>query len=283
MMKYDRGEKMNTFLFLYGLTAHAFVPKVSDNGSDLHWGVSEVSYYINFDGDHELTDEEIEEAITQSSDAWKPSTNSQGDFKFFYEGESKERYANSDDDEFVVSFRDNWTKDPNVLAYAFVWSIESSNGENDGEIIHFDIEINSDHHTWATDGRADAYDLANAITHEFGHSLGLAHSEDVESTMFETVEIGETHKRDVNADDLEGYDHLYTSDGIASNDDNTIDENENSEESGGDGNAVFSDNGNSSSGSSSSIVPVENSGCSQMPMGNYLLFLVPLLLYRRDR
>ena len=48
------------------------------------------------------------------------------------------------------------------MALAFTWHKEG--GDSDGEIIHFDVEINSDHHAWATDGRADAYDLANAIT-----------------------------------------------------------------------------------------------------------------------
>ena len=81
---------MSIALFLFSLTAHAFVPKVSSNGGDLHWGVSEVPYQINFDGNHGLSTEEVEEAITQSSDAWQQN-NSSNHFRFFYEGESKER------------------------------------------------------------------------------------------------------------------------------------------------------------------------------------------------
>ena len=272
---------MNIALFLFGLTAHAFVPKVSSNGGDLHWGVSEVPYQINFDGNHGLSTEEVEEAITQSSDAWQQS-NSSEHFRFFYEGESKERYANSDDDLFLVSFRDNWTQDPNVLAYAFTWHKEG--GDNDGEIIHFDIEINSDHHTWSTDGREDAYDLANAIAHEFGHALGLDHSDDQEATMAPTIPVGEIQKRDPSADDLAGFDHLYPEDGFASNDGNDENASEGENEgnsNSGSGGVVGEDNENAYSGNNSAYVPVENSGCSSIPVSNYLLFLVPLLLYRR--
>ncbi len=273
---------MNMILFLFGLTAQAFTPKVSANGSDLNWGVSEVPYQINFDGNHGLNQDEIEEAITQSSDAWHNVNGSESDFHFFYEGESKEKFANSDDDLFLVSFRDNWTQDPNVLAYAFTWHKEGS--DSDGEIIHFDIEINSDHHTWATDGRADAYDLANAITHEFGHALGLDHSEDTEATMAPTVPIGETQKRDLNTDDLDGFDHLYPTGGLASNDGSNNSENTDGSEDGSGGNSlVGSDNENAYSGNNSAIVPVENGGCSQIPVSNYLLFLLPLLFYRKDR
>ena len=272
---------MSIALFLFDLTAHAFVPKVSSDGSDLHWGVSEVPYQINFDGNHGLSTDEVEEAITQSSDAWQPN-DTQDKFHFFYEGESKERYANSADELFLVSFRDNWTEDPNVLAYAFTWHKEG--GDSDGEIIHFDIEINSDHHTWSTDGREDAYDLANAITHEFGHALGLDHSEDPDATMAPTVPMGEIQKRDPSTDDLEGLDHLYPADGIASNDGNDGNSDGTNEEnsSEGSGGGVVSDNGNSYSGNNSAFVPVESGGCSHIPASNYLLFLLPLLLYRRQ-
>ena len=68
---------MSIALFLFGLTANAFVPKASENGTDLHWGVSEVPYQINFDGNHGLSQDEIEEAITQSSDAWQQNASNE--------------------------------------------------------------------------------------------------------------------------------------------------------------------------------------------------------------
>jgi Matrixin len=40
-----------------------------------------------------------------------------------------------------------------------------------------------------------ATDVQNAVTHEFGHFLGLAHSPDPSSTMFATEQRGETSKR----------------------------------------------------------------------------------------
>ena len=151
---------------------------------------------------------------------------------------------------------------------------------NSTQNIHFDIEINSDHHAWATDGRADAYDLANAITHEFGHSLGLDHSDDPEATMAPTVPMGEIQKRDINADDLDGFDHLYPDDGIASND-GTTDETQEENGSGGGSGSIGSNNDNAYSGNNSAFVPVENGGCSSIPLSNYLLFLIPFLFSRK--
>ena len=81
---------MYIILFLFGLTVHAFTPAVSKNGSNLKWNVSEVPYKINFDGNHGLNRDEIEEAITQSSAVWKHVNGSNSDFHFIYEGESKE-------------------------------------------------------------------------------------------------------------------------------------------------------------------------------------------------
>ena len=48
----------------------------------------------------------------------------------------------------------------------------------------------------------------------------MDHSDDPEATMAPTVQW-EKLKRDINADDLDGFDHLYPDDGIASNDGTT--------------------------------------------------------------
>ena len=47
-------------------------------------------------------------------------------------------------------------------------------------------------------------DLENVFAHELGHYLGLAHSTEAEATMFASAVAGETLKRDLAADDVEG-------------------------------------------------------------------------------
>ena len=52
-------------------------------------------------------------------------------------------------------------------------------------------------------------DVQNTVTHEAGHSLGLAHSADSTATMAATAPAGETSKRALHADDLAGICAIY--------------------------------------------------------------------------
>jgi len=52
-------------------------------------------------------------------------------------------------------------------------------------------------------------DVQNTVTHEAGHSLGLAHSADPTATMAATAPAGETAKRALHPDDLAGICAIY--------------------------------------------------------------------------
>lgn len=53
-------------------------------------------------------------------------------------------------------------------------------------------------------------DLQNALTHEFGHAAGFAHSADVLATMYgQVVVAGETSKRELAQDDIDGLCAVY--------------------------------------------------------------------------
>ena len=75
-------------------------------------------------------------------------------------------------------------------------------------IYEADIVINSKWE-WRNNGSANGYDVQNVMTHEFGHMLGLGHSEFTEATMYESSSMGEIKKRDLHQDDLNGFNALY--------------------------------------------------------------------------
>lgn len=107
----------------------------------------------------------------------------------------------------AVMFVHDWADreyDPSAFAVTTVWHLVSS-----GEIVDVDMEINERRGPYGicpphgcVDGRT--VDLENVVTHELGHYLGLAHSQEVDATMFQTAFAGETIKRDLTDDDVAG-------------------------------------------------------------------------------
>jgi len=252
--------------------AFAFEINENDFGEETQWFSSTIKYGINFDGDHGLSADLVEEAIVDAGEAWHDHG---GNIEFSYQGESKSSRADYTDGEFTVTFVSNWTADPDVLALTHIWSTES------GEIVHFDIEIN-DNHEWSTDGDSSKNDLMNAMTHEFGHAIGISHSDIDEATMYESAQIGEILKRDLSDDDIEGLVHLYSGTNSQEGSTNTSTENSPGGSNAGGGSA--GNNPTSSGGGGGSLAPIESSGCSTLPaLPGLMSILIPLFALRRRK
>jgi hypothetical protein len=52
-------------------------------------------------------------------------------------------------------------------------------------------------------------DVQNTVTHETGHSLGLDQSPDPNATMYASAPFGETSKRALGSDDIQGICAIY--------------------------------------------------------------------------
>ena len=79
-----------------------------------------------------------------------------------------------------------------------------------GTILDADIELNEVNFTLTPTGSSTIQmDLANTLTHELGHFLGLDHSNDPRSTMYAEAPLRETKKRTVAADDEAGACDLF--------------------------------------------------------------------------
>jgi MYXO-CTERM domain-containing protein len=115
----------------------------------------------------------------------------------------------------TVSFRPKWEDDalhrPGTIAITVV-TFDSLTGE----IFDADIELNS--RTAANAGgfvfavgrvpEPDECDLQTILTHEFGHFLGLAHSNMTRAVMYPTAGLGEI-RSDLNSDDSAGICAIY--------------------------------------------------------------------------
>ncbi len=85
-----------------------------------------------------------------------------------------------------------------------------------GEILDSDIEFNDAMFEFSDDPGPGQVDVLNTMVHELGHALGLDHSIEPHATMFFQAELGETYKRDLTQDDVDGYCALYGRLGTAS-------------------------------------------------------------------
>jgi len=107
----------------------------------------------------------------------------------------------------VVVLDSGWPYDPDALALT---SVTISVCE--AKILDADMEINSAGYVFTTsDNSPNTIDLLNTLVHEYGHLVGLDHSNEATATMFPTAPPGEISKRDLTDDDRNGICAAYPS------------------------------------------------------------------------
>lgn len=95
---------------------------------------------------------------------------------------------------------------PGALAVTTVWYERAT-----GALLDADIDVNGVHHTWTVtdDPELVLTDMQNAVTHELGHVIGLAHSDDLDATMYAESPPGDLIKRDLATDDVDAICSVY--------------------------------------------------------------------------
>jgi uncharacterized protein (TIGR03382 family) len=238
--------------------ATAWEPRVV-NGQIVTWNSETIGFQINTDDAPGLTETEVISAIQSAASEWNGDMHG-ANTAFKYDGTSKKRGADLSDEIHLVSFDTTWNQDPSLLAVTHVWS----NSNND--IVHFDIEVNADDVYWSTTGDPNKHDLHNTMTHEFGHALGLEHSDEAEASMSSTTSVGELSKRDIHDDDIQGFVTLYPFTENGDDTDPNLPSEETNETSSGSGGGNNVDNAlipaSGSGDGNMGPVSLEKAGCS---------------------
>jgi hypothetical protein len=178
-----------------GHTAWAFTRDKTDEGTPIYWTTSCVTATVYLNGFTMMTPDAVAKSIGAAAHAWSPSmvtcAGTTAVTHPYFEvvpgmapaGAAPPPVAN--DARNIVVFRtQSWDDAFHPDAAVALTSVTK---KHDGRILDADIEINAATQAWGNldpgspdftpgNGLNVPFDLQNAITHEFGHFIGLAHT-----------------------------------------------------------------------------------------------------------
>jgi hypothetical protein len=195
------------FVLLLSDLSHAYVLKRDSSGVAIRWN-RPVEFVVDSQLTQMLGEREALTAVQEALSSWSaaaptlPMSLTAGPV----EGMGYEQ-ADGAKNRNEVYGMPHWVFDENAIAVTLVTTDTGTH-----EILDADIALNIESHTFRvlphTNNQFD--DIQNALTHELGHALGLAHnSGDSTVVMYPSARVGETSKRWLALDDQDGIAALY--------------------------------------------------------------------------
>ncbi len=202
-------------------------PTGVSNGAPVAWNLTNsitpivsngrITYNLNSAGSDDLPFSEVERVIATSFQTWENVPTSD---IAFTRGPNSTSAGTQNDGVFQIYWLENSTTTPDGInlagAFAVTAQLIITGGPRTSEIIDVSTVFNGNEYRWATDGRADAIDVQEIATHEFGHSIGLAHSPIGGSTMFPRTAPGRIQSRTLSTDDMIAASIAYPAAGFGS-------------------------------------------------------------------
>lgn len=208
---------------LWSAQASAFVPTLTCTDTGLYacqaneipkqvkWENLCISWYMNEAGTKSIpgaadgtAGQGLEDTIKASFDTWNAVTCQ--DLKLVYGGRTDDDRAATDGKANIVVFRDDDWRFASKTAFAIT---SVTYNPDSGLIVDADIEMNAFYHTFTIGDQDVNIDVQNTITHEVGHFVGLDHTPVPNATMVASAAVGETLKRSLESDDIEGVCSIY--------------------------------------------------------------------------
>lgn len=198
---------------LAATSAQAFERSKTPSGVGVSWAKRSITFHINERGSTDVDFDAVEDTVNNSFAVWtEPDCT---DIRFNYGGttaSSSVGFNQSGSNQNLVVFKEsNWPHQDGVIGVTTVTFCTQRGGicTYNGVILDADIEMNGEEFTFATNGSRRLFDLGNTLTHEVGHLLGLDHTPERNATMFASAPAGETIKRSLHEDDVDGVCFVY--------------------------------------------------------------------------
>jgi len=187
------------------LDARAFTVKETSTGAEVHWSKRSVAFDLHALGD-KARDKPLFKAALGAAAEWTAA----GEVQISVTRPSATATVGFDNGQgnVIAWSSGEWPGDEDDLALTFLhYDVRT------GVILDADIVLNDTHHAWhdadVLPRDSSAFDIANVLTHEMGHALGLDHSTVQDATMFPSSKEQEISKRDLHDDDREALAVLY--------------------------------------------------------------------------
>ena len=162
------------------------------------WANPIATYYVN-SANLDLSGAAATTAVRAGADVW--ATQSSANFRFSFAGNSSQPATTNDGINLVV-FRNE--SSGSAIATTYTWF--NGSGILDADIVFWDAGF---HFYAGTSGCSGGFYIEDVAAHEFGHALGLGHTDVNGATMYPSISTCSSGARSLDPDDIAGVVSLY--------------------------------------------------------------------------